>query len=74
MGMIRRDFGAAGLADMVLTDSQLTIALVVITLFVPCIASILMMVKERGKKEGIAIWLGSWVVAFSVGAMLAWWL
>ncbi len=71
MGMIRRDFGAAGLSDMVLTDSELTVALVVITLFVPCIASILMMMKERGKKEGVAIWLGSWVVAFGIGAVLA---
>lgn len=71
MGMIRRDFGAAGLSDMVLTDSELTVALVVITLFVPCIASILMMMKERGKYEGASIWLGSWIVAFGVGAVLA---
>lgn len=71
MGMVRRDLAAAGLTDIFLTDGQLTVALVVITLFVPCIATVLMMVKERGKKEGIAIWLTSLVTAFIVGGVLA---
>ena len=71
MGMVRRDLAAAGLTDIFLTDGQLTVALVVITLFVPCIATVLMMVKERGKKEGIAVWLTSLVTAFIVGGVLA---
>ncbi len=74
MGMVRRDLAAAGLTDIVLTDSELTVALVVITLFVPCIATVLMMVKERGRKEGILIWLASLVIAFLVGGLLASWL
>lgn len=71
MGMVRRDLAAAGLTDIFLTDGQLTVALVVITLFVPCIATVLMMVKERGRAEGIAIWLTSLVTAFIVGGVLA---
>lgn len=74
MGMVRRDLAAAGLTDLALTDSELTIALVVITLFVPCIATVFMMVKERGRKAGIAVWLASLIVAFVVGGLLAQWL
>jgi ferrous iron transport protein B len=27
--------------------------------------------KERGVKEALAVWLGSWVLAFGVGGLLA---
>jgi ferrous iron transport protein B len=74
MGMVRRDLAAAGLTDLALTDGQLTVALTVITLFVPCIATVLMMVKERGRAEGIAIWLTSLVTAFAVGGAVARWI
>ena len=74
MGMVRRDLAAAGLTDLALTDGQLTVALTVITLFVPCIATALMMVKERGRAEGIAIWLTSLVTAFVVGGAVARWI
>lgn len=71
MGMIRRDFGAAGLSDMALTPEQTLVSLITITLFVPCIASIIVMFKERGAREGVLIWVGSWVAAFVVGAVVA---
>ncbi len=71
MGLIRRDFGAAGLANMILEPAQLIVALLTITLFVPCIASVIVMFKERGKVEGLLIWLGSWVAAFVVGGIVA---
>lgn len=75
MGIIRRDFGAAGLNDLVnqgiLNPAQLTISLVVITLFVPCMAAILVIFKERSAKESIFIWVGSFVVSFLVGGILA---
>jgi ferrous iron transport protein B len=70
MGIMRRDFGAAGLYGMTLTPQQTMVGLVTITLFVPCIASIMIMVKERGWKEGSAIWVGSLVIAFVVGGIL----
>jgi ferrous iron transport protein B len=71
MGIIRRDFGAAGLTKLTLTPAQTVVSLVVITLFVPCIASIMVMFKERSKKEALTIWLGSFVMAFLVGGLLA---
>ena len=71
MGLVRRDFGAAGLANMILEPAQLIVALLTITLFVPCIASVIVMFKERGKVEGLLIWLGSWVAAIVVGGIVA---
>lgn len=71
MGIVRRDFGAAGLSDMVLSPVESTVALLTITLFVPCIASILVIFKERSKKEAVAIWGGSWIVAFIIGGAVA---
>ncbi len=71
MGMVRRDFGAAGLTDLALSPWQVVISLVVITLFVPCIASLMILLKERGVKEAMTVWLGAWVLAFMVGGILA---
>jgi len=71
MGVVRRDFGAAGLYHMTLNPLQITVALIVITLFVPCIASLMVMMKERGWKEGFAIWLGTWIAAFAVGGIVS---
>ncbi len=71
MGLVRRDFGAAGLYDMGLTPEQALVALVVITLFVPCVASIMVMAKEHGSRTALRIWIGTWVVAFAVGGVLA---
>jgi ferrous iron transport protein B len=71
MGIIRRDFGAAGLYDLSLTSAQTVVALVTITLFVPCIASIMVMFKERSKVEASIIWIGSFISAFLVGGLLA---
>ncbi len=71
MGMIRRDFGAAGLFHMNLTVYQTVVALVTITLFVPCIASFLVMIKERGLRQGLIIWAGTWIFAFSIGGILS---
>lgn len=71
MGLVRRDFGAAGLYEMALTPMQVVVALTTITLFVPCIASLMVMLKERGTREGLVIWIGSWILAFGVGGLVA---
>ena len=71
MGVIRRDFGAAGLTTIPMTHVQTLISLVVMTLFVPCIAAILVIFKERGFKDALIMWLGSFAVAFGVGGVLA---
>ncbi|MFZ5817594.1 MAG: ferrous iron transport protein B [Bacillota bacterium] len=70
MGFVRRDFGAAGLFEMNLTAHQVMVSLMVITLFVPCIASIMIMLKERGRKEGALIWVADVALAFLVGGIL----
>jgi ferrous iron transport protein B len=71
MGLIRRDFGAAGLTSLPLSPDQVIVSLVVITLFVPCIATVTVLFKERGWREALTLWLGSWVIAFAVGGVLA---
>lgn len=75
MGIIRRDFGAAGLNDLVsqgmLNALQTVVALVVITLFVPCIAAIMVIFKERSWQESAMIWIGSFIISFVTGGILA---
>lgn len=71
MGIIRRDFGAAGLTSISMTQVQTLVSLVVMTLFVPCIAAIMVIFKERGYKDALLIWLGSFVVAFLTGGIIA---
>lgn len=73
MGLVRRDFGAAGLYFMAdrLRPAQMLTCLMVITLFVPCFASATVIWKERGIREGMLVLLGSWLLAFGVGAVLA---
>jgi ferrous iron transport protein B len=72
MGFLRRDFGATGLfalADQ-LSPIQAVVGMVTITLFVPCIASLMMIVKEQGLKTAMAM-LGLIVpFAFFVGGVL----
>ncbi len=59
MGFFRRDYGAAGLYQIQqaggLDTLQILVSLVVITLFVPCIANLLVIIKERGWKTALAI-------------------
>ncbi|MFW5947961.1 MAG: nucleoside recognition domain-containing protein, partial [Gemmatimonadota bacterium] len=73
-GFFRRDYGAAGLFDLnqdgLLSPRQLTVAAVTLTLFVPCVAQFLMMLKERGVKTAMAIFAFTVPFAFGVGALL----
>lgn len=59
MGFFRRDYGAAGLYHLQQAGQmdviQVLVSLVVITLFVPCIANFLVIVKERGWRTALAI-------------------
>jgi ferrous iron transport protein B len=71
MGFVRRDFGAAGLYDLGMTGLPVLVALVTITLFVPCIASVLVIMKERGRAFMAFTWVGSVVLAFTVGGIVA---
>jgi ferrous iron transport protein B len=74
IGFLRRDYGAAGLymlrSNGQLDGVQSLVALVVITLFVPCIANFFVMVKERG--IAVAAGMVAFIVpfAFLVGALV----
>jgi ferrous iron transport protein B len=74
MGFLRRDYGAAGLFALnqagALSGVQAVVALTVMTLFVPCIANFLMIVKERGAKTGLAIVGVITPIAILTGAVL----
>ncbi len=73
-GFFRRDYGAAGLYDLqtsgILDARQLTVAAVTLTLFVPCIAQFLIMLKERGTKVAVSIAVLVSLVAFTSGYLL----
>lgn len=70
MGFVRRDFGAAGFFTMDLSAPQLLVAMVTITLFVPCAASMMVVLKERGWKYLLGLFAGSVGLAFLVGGLL----
>ncbi len=73
-GFFRRDYGAAGLYDLqakgLLDGRQLTVAAVTLTLFIPCVAQFLMMLKERGWKVSLAIFCFVSLLAFGSGFLL----
>lgn len=71
MGFVRRDFGAAGFFSMDLAPVQLLVAMVTITLFVPCIASVMVIWKERGWGYLAGLLTASVGLAFLVGGLLA---
>ncbi|WP_425447619.1 ferrous iron transport protein B [Dethiothermospora halolimnae] len=71
MGIVRRDFGAAGLSALSMSPAQTVVSLITITLFVPCIAAMMIMIKERSWKESLVIWFGSWITAFVTGGIVA---
>ncbi|OIQ12858.1 ferrous iron transport protein B [Neomoorella thermoacetica] len=71
MGFVRRDFGAAGLYSLPLTPAQSLVALTTITIFVPCIASALVIFKERGWREGVIIWPTILLLAFLIGGVIS---
>ncbi|KKL77932.1 hypothetical protein LCGC14_2029940 [marine sediment metagenome] len=73
-GFFRRDFGAAGLFDLSrgggLSEVQLVVAVVTLTLFIPCIAQLSITIKERGLKTGLAMVAFIFPFAFLVGFLL----
>ena len=79
MGLIRRDFGASGLANLagigtqesIMTPIQIVVSLIVITLFVPCIAAVMVIFKERGLFETVLLWVFSIVIAFLTGGLVS---
>ena len=71
MGFLRRDFGATGLFAMAHTLSpiQSVVGMITITLFIPCFASLMMMVKEQGLKVAVSMVAVIVPFAFLVGGL-----
>jgi ferrous iron transport protein B len=76
LGFLRRDYAAAGLfqhyqpfmeAGTMTRQMQIevVVALVTVTLFIPCIANFFMILKERGWRTGAAI--AAFILPFSFG-------
>ncbi len=76
LGFLRRDYGAAGLFSMaqegLLNPVQSIVSLVTITLFVPCLANLFMIIKERGAKTAAWIIAIVFPTAFLFGGLLNW--
>ena len=72
MGFLRRDFGATGLFALShqLSPIQAVVGMVTITLFVPCIASVMMIIKEQGLKVAAAMLVLIIPFAFLIGGVL----
>jgi len=74
VGFLRRDFGATGLFVMqsegLLTPIQIVVAMVTITLFVPCLASVLMIAKERNWRTATGMVVLITPLAFIIGGLL----
>jgi ferrous iron transport protein B len=68
IGFLRRDYGAAGLFNMaragLLTNLQVVVSLVTITLFIPCLANFLVIIKEQGSK--VAAGMAAFIFPFAV--------
>jgi ferrous iron transport protein B len=74
MGFLRRDFGATGLFAMgaSLSAAQALVGMVTITLFVPCIASVLMIGKEQGAARAALMLALIMPTAVLVGGLVRW--
>jgi len=75
MSIIKRDLGAAGFYSMVtngsFTQKEILVTLIVLTLFVPCFASQMILFRQEKPLFAILVWIGSFAVAFSVGGLVS---
>jgi ferrous iron transport protein B len=74
VGFFRRDYGSAGIyamfQDGLLSPVQAVVALITLTLFVPCVANFFVMVKEQGLRTAMAMSAFIFPFALFVGAVV----
>jgi ferrous iron transport protein B len=74
VGFLRRDFGATGLFMMQsqgqMSPLQVVVAMVTITLFIPCIASVMVIARERGWRTSLGMVVLIIPLAFLAGGLL----
>ncbi len=75
MGIIRREFAFVEVFQMSknlsLNNNQILTAVMVISLFIPCINSIVVIFKERGWKMISLLFITTFVISILVGAVIA---
>jgi ferrous iron transport protein B len=76
VGFMRRDFGAVYILDAatgpepLLSTAQILVAMVTITLFMPCFANFLMIAKEHGQRVAWSMLAFIFPFAFLVGGLV----
>jgi ferrous iron transport protein B len=74
VGFFRRDYGAAGLFKLwengLLAGNQVVVALVVMSLFLPCLATLIVMIKELGIRYALAILVFVMLASVLTGGLL----
>lgn len=74
IGFFRRDYGAAGLYKMwengLLAGNQIVVALLVMSLFLPCLATLIVMIKELGLRWALGILIFVMVLSLLSGGLL----
>jgi len=73
-GFLRRDYAAAGLYDLVreglLDSTSVLVSALVLTLFFPCIAQLIIIIRERGYKESFVILMLIALISCGAGYLL----
>lgn len=76
LGFLRRDYGAAGLFEMTrsgtLAPEQIVVALITLTLFIPCVANFFMMIREHGARKAFYMLAFITPFALAVGGLVGW--
>jgi ferrous iron transport protein B len=78
LGFLRRDYAVVSIfkalekdaGSMVIDPNQLIVSLVVVTLFVPCLANFFVMIKERGAKTAFLMLAFILPFSFLIGGIL----
>lgn len=76
IGFLRRDYGAVYLlqastgSGALLSPHQVLVAMVTITLFMPCIATLFMIARELGRKTAVVITIFVFSFAFLMGGVV----
>jgi len=76
VGFFRRDYGGAGFFNLaqagLLNLRQVAVSMVVISLVMPCVAHVLITLKERGAKATAVILAVTLSVAIGIGGLVNW--
>ena len=70
IGILRKDIALGMLAPLPLTGKQLIIGSVLMTMFFPCVATLVVLFRELGIKDGLKSLAVMLIAVFAIGALL----